>query len=98
MTDFLANVGGVLSYSTAGHTKACGQVIGANGAGTFCVIFVASPEDAAEMARQHIRKLEREGHAGITALFAPNDDTAGYHGNPISVVSCKVTLDTSKTT
>lgn len=85
--DLLGVIGGVLSYSTAGHGRACGQVIGANGAGDFCVIFTGSPDEAAETARQFVRRLEHEGHREVVSIFTPNDDLASYHGNPITVMT-----------
>lgn len=84
---WMDNIGGILSYRTSGRRIAGGQVIGANGSGQFCVIFVGSSDDAAEMAREHIRSLERDGHMEIEAIFTPNDDLAGYNGNPMTVVT-----------
>lgn len=85
--DLRRSVGGVLSYSTAGRIETGGQAIGANGSGRFCLIFMGSRDVAAEMAAQHIRQLERDGHREITSIFTPNDDLAGYYGNPMSVVT-----------
>jgi len=84
----MAHLGGVLSYRTSGHNRPCGQVIGANGVGDFCLLIIGTPEQADEHSRQHLRDLEAGGHTITNVIFTPNDDMAGYTGNPVRVVSC----------
>lgn len=89
--EVLAQVGGILSYSTPGHRKICGQVIGENGAGDFCVVFLGPPEQAQDAARQYIRQLEQQGHRLTSVVFCCNDESAGYRS--ISVVDVRRDVD-----
>jgi hypothetical protein len=55
-------IGAVLTYSTPGHSRPCGQTSGANGAGQYAIIYYGSPEEADSKAGEHIRELERFGY------------------------------------
>ena len=87
LSDLTAVLGGVLSYSTSGHNRPCGQTIGANGAGDFCLLITGDPQRAEETARQHLRNMESRGYRITSAIFTPHDEMASYCGNPITVVS-----------
>ena len=76
-------LGGVLSYTTTGHKRPCGQTIGANGAGDFCIVFLVNREQAETRAREHLRKMEANGYRITAAIFVPNDENGGYGGNPL---------------
>lgn len=78
-------LGGVLSYTTTGHRRPCGQTVGANGAGDFCIVFLGNREDAEIKAREHLRKMETNGYRITAAIFVPNDDLGGYGGNPLRI-------------
>lgn len=73
-----AGLGAVLTYSTTGHNKPCGQTIGANGAGDFAILIYGTPEEAWELARDHLKRLERSGYKIDEALIVPNYE--GYSG------------------
>jgi hypothetical protein len=79
-------LGGVLSYTTTGHRRPCGQALGANGAGDFCIVFLCDREQAETKARDYLRKMESNGYRITTALFVPNDkNDGGYGGNPLRI-------------
>lgn len=79
-----AGLGAVLTYSTTGHNKPCGQTVGANGAGDFAVLIYGTPEEAWKLARDHIECLERAGYKIDEALIVPNYE--GYSGPFITTV------------
>lgn len=85
MDELLKQVGGILTYRTSGHRRPCGQTVGADGSGTFCIIFSGSPEDAEDKARAYIRKLELDTYVIENVLFVANDDNGSFYGNPIKV-------------
>lgn len=77
-----AGLGAVLTYRTSGHNKACGQAIGANGAGDFSVLIYGTPDDADNYARDILRKLERSGYRIESANIVRNEE--GWGGSPIT--------------
>lgn len=83
--DLMQLLGGVLSYSTTGHNKPCGQTVGANGCGDYCILFGGTPDDADKKARDYIRSLERAGYKLTAVIFVPNDPDGGYYGNPLRI-------------
>jgi len=86
LSDLTAVLGGVLSYSTTGHNRPCGQTIGANGAGDFCLLITGNPQRAEVKAREYLRNLESRGYRITAAIFTPYDAMASYYGNPIAVI------------
>lgn len=78
-------LGGVLSYSTAGHRRPCGQTIGANGCGDFCIVFLGDREQAETKARDYLRNMEKNGYRITQAIFVPNDEQGGWGGNPLRI-------------
>ena len=85
-SEMSAGLGGVLVYRTRGSNRACGQTIGANGAGEFAVLLRGTPEACSTHARRHIASLEALGHKIEEAMFVPNSEEAGYFGNPVIMV------------
>ena len=83
--DLMQLLGGVLSYSTTGHNKPCGQTVGANGCGDYCILFCGTPDEAWRQSKDHIRELEKSGHKLTAVIFVPNDPDGGYYGNPLQV-------------
>ena len=77
-----AGLGAVLTYRTSGHNRACGQAIGANGAGDFSVLIFGTPDDADNHARDILRKLESRGYRIESANIVRNED--GWGGSPIT--------------
>ncbi len=78
-------LGGVLSYTTTGHRRVCGNAIGANGCGDFCIVFLGDREQAETKARDYLRNMEKNGYKITTAIFVPNDELGGYGGNPLRI-------------
>ena len=85
-SDQQADFGGVLSYRTGGHNKACGQVIGANGSGEFVYILKGNSEDCYEWARNHLDRLQKAGHK-LDAIYVNNE--TGYSGPMIQVIDTR---------
>lgn len=80
-----ALLGGVLSYTTTGHRRVCGNTIGANGCGDFCIVFLGDREQAETKARDYLRNMEKNGYRITAAIFVPNDELGGYGGNPLRI-------------
>ena len=78
-------LGGVLSYTTTGHRRVCGNTVGANGCGDYCIVFLGNKEQAENKARDHLRKMEANGYRITAAIFVPNDEMGGYNGNPLRI-------------
>ena len=74
----------VLSYTTSGNKKACGQTVGANGAGDFCVLFFCDKDQAYKKATKLLKEMESSGHKITASIFVENDDN--YAGNTIKKV------------
>lgn len=55
-------IGVVLSFNSLGHSRPCGQTIGANGSGSQCFIIVGDVDSSENRARCIIREFERMGH------------------------------------
>ena len=77
-------LGAVLTYRTSGHSKPCGQVIGANGAGEFAMLIYGTPEQARKLAIEQLAELERSGYKIDDATIVQNDE--GYSGPFITTV------------
>jgi len=71
-------LGAILTYSTKGHNKPCGQTVGANGAGDFAMLIYGTPDEAWKLARDHLERMERAGYKIDEALIVPNYE--GYSG------------------
>jgi len=80
-----ALLGGVLSYTTTGHRRVCGNTIGANGCGDFCIVFLGDREQAETKARDYLRNMEKNGYRITAAIFVPNDEQGGWGGNPLRI-------------
>jgi hypothetical protein len=76
-----AELGAVLTYTTSGHSRPCGQIMGANGAGDFALLIYGKPHEAEATARLHIRELESAGYRIKAATLVPNEE--GYSGPQI---------------
>lgn len=83
-----ARIGAILAYDTKGHSKPCGQTMGANGVGQFVVIFHGTIEQSDAAAREHIRSLERAGHRFNACLLVNAEE--GYHGPVITHVNANI--------
>lgn len=80
-------IGAVLTWTDTGHRGACGQTVGADGAGVYAVVFHAcTAEEASEAARQYVR--EKLSHLvrirSITVVTAEEQ----YGGSHIMEVEC----------
>ncbi len=80
-------IGAVLTFKHCGSRGTGGQTVGADGSGTFCVIFTGEPSAAEIAAYKYARKLDR-CIAGISDVCIVAD-IAGYFGSPFSVVDIK---------
>ena len=77
----------VLTYENKGSKRAGGQQVGAEGSGTFAVIFNAEDEEQAyDAARTYIRNLdERSEYPGqISEVHVVYGE--GYYGPPITEI------------
>jgi hypothetical protein len=83
-SDSSAELGAVLTYTTSGHSGACGQTMGANGAGDFALLIYGKPEHAEAVARAHIRNLEASGYRIKAATFVANQEC--YSGQQIRTI------------
>jgi len=77
-------IGGILIYENLGHNRPCGQLMGANGAGTFGVVFYGSPEAAYKDSKTYIEDLRGQGYRIKSVMFVPNEATA--FGDQISFI------------
>jgi hypothetical protein len=74
-------IGTVLTYQFEGVSGACGQTVGADGAGTYAVVFLGDNVEATEFAAcQYARKLTRIRHLHIVSAKEE------YSGIPLRVV------------
>ncbi len=67
-------LGAVLTYTTSGHSRPCGQIMGANGAGDFALLIYGKPNEAEAAARLHIRELESAGYRIKAATLVTNEE------------------------
>lgn len=81
----MKEIGGILSYRTEGMNGVHGQALGADGSGSFSVVFYGSPEQADELARNFMRELEKAGHRRVTYIFTTNEKKYGGK-SPVSFV------------
>jgi hypothetical protein len=79
------SVGAVLAYTTTGHHRVCGTTIGADGSGTFAVIFHGNAESADVAARKYISDMEKGGYRLREVLLIPNEEL--YSGPAIEHVT-----------
>lgn len=91
-----APIGAVLAYDTNGHSKPCGQTMGANGAGQFVVVFHGTIEQSDAAAREHIRRLEHAGYRFNTCLLVNAEE--GYHGPVITHVNSAIDVQDGEAT
>ncbi len=73
-------IGAVLTFRHHGAKGTGGQTVGADGTGTFCVIFTGGPSAAEIAAYKYARKLDR-CVAGISDVCIVAD-IEGYFGSP----------------
>jgi hypothetical protein len=78
-------IGAVLTITSRGHTRACGQAIGANGCGDYAFVIEGTPEDAETWAINKVREMERAGHR-IESVVIARSDTMLYHGDALQFV------------
>lgn len=78
-------IGAVLAITSRGHTRACGQAIGANGCGDYAFVIEGPPEDAETWAISKVREMERAGHR-IESVVIVRSDTLLYHGDALQFV------------
>lgn len=74
----------VLAYSTKGHSKPCGQTMGANGCGEFVTIYYGDIDAAEKIAREKISAMQRDSYRFNWALVMRADEEA-YRGPAMSV-------------
>ena len=75
-------IAAILTYKHCGIRSACGQTVGADGAGDYAVVFIAdNPDLALEDARQYASWLTKPYIKELKIITA--HDT--YHGCPILV-------------
>lgn len=80
----------VLTYRDNGSRKAGGQQVGADGSGTFAVIFTANDEEQAYgAAREYIRNIDRHNEypGQISEVHIVSGE--GYYGPMIREVEVK---------
>ncbi len=87
--DMPAGLGGVLTFTSAGTTRPCGQQVGADGAGDFSVLIFGSKPEVHAKARAMLRDLERAGHRLTNITLVYNGPDEGYYGSPVTAVYCK---------
>lgn len=85
-------IGAVLTYSTSGHSKPCGQQIGANGAGEFSVIIYGDIESSCSRAKSILSNLRKSGYKIDNAHIVLNEE--GYYSRQISIENCESKLET----
>ena len=74
-------IGTVLTYEFLGTSGACGQTVGADGAGTYAVVFLGDNVEATEFAAcQYANKLTRIKNLHIVSA------SETYSGIPLRVV------------
>jgi hypothetical protein len=78
-----AGLGAVLTYTDHGGYGACGNTLGADGAGDYAVLFMGEPVAAMLAARKYIS--EKSNRARVTNVCIV-DAQEGYCGCPISTV------------
>lgn len=78
-------IGAVLTITSLGHTRACGQVMGANGCGDYAFVIEGAPDEAEAWAINKVREMERAGHR-IESVVIARSDTLLYHGDALQFV------------
>ncbi|VWD40263.1 hypothetical protein BLA17378_07990 [Burkholderia aenigmatica] len=76
----------VLTYSTKGHSRPCGQTMGANGCGEFVILYYGDIEAADKSARAHLAEMQRASYRFDWASIIRSDDEA-YYGPVMTTVS-----------
>ncbi|RQR87671.1 MULTISPECIES: hypothetical protein [unclassified Burkholderia] len=76
----------VLTYSTKGHSRPCGQTMGANGCGEFAILYYGNIETADKAARAHLNDMQRASYRfDWTSIIRSDDET--YYGTAMTTVS-----------
>lgn len=78
-----AGVGAVLTYTDHGCYGACGNTIGADGAGDYAVLFMGDPAASVLAAREYIAGLPAHSRVSKVCIV---DAQEGYCGCPISTI------------
>lgn len=91
-------IGAILTVKTRGHSKPCGQTMGANGQGDYAWIIEGSPDEAEAWARQRIREMESAGYRIDSVICVRSDDElwggeAMQYVSPNALLSGKEWLD-----
>lgn len=81
-SELTEGLGAILTYTTLGHKRPCGQTIGANGAGEFAVLIYGAPDAAYDRAKSILDSLKRSGHRIEQASIVQNEE--GYFGPVIT--------------
>lgn len=75
---------GILFYESTGHNKSCGQTIGSNGSGSFCVVYYGDAEKANNDANELLNNLIKNGYGITHSAYVENNSLASYNGSPVS--------------
>jgi hypothetical protein len=67
----------VLTYEDKGSKGICGQVIGADGAGEFCIIYTGSEMKIHESSKELLENLDNQGRLGKWFLIYDIDTYSG---------------------
>lgn len=81
MTDNLSGIGAVLTWMDSGTKRPCGQTVGADGRGYFCVIFIGDPDIAWTAAIDYCKGLEgfERGRISEVHLIPMIEGFHGFH-------------------
>jgi hypothetical protein len=77
-------IGAILTYVDHGTRRPCGQTVGADGAGTYCKIFLGPIDRANEAARNLVREIDGREPGRITDICIVTAEN-GYYGSPITI-------------
>ncbi len=78
-------IGAVITYYDTGTKQRCGQTMGADGSGGYCVVFLGEPEQAEEAAREYIKKIDKHARGRIKEVHLVSA-LETYHGLPVLVI------------
>lgn len=80
-------IGGVITYTSEGRGGACGQTVGADGAGEYAVVVFGTPEHAGQYATDYVRRLQNSGVRVRNFCFVSSEE--GYPASRVSVVGAE---------
>jgi len=75
----------ILTYEDTGNKGVCGQTVGANGAGEFCIIYNGDEEKIHATAKELLQKLERDRRLGKWIMVYDQEQYGGQAVKEIDV-------------